>query len=156
MIYTCCYWYCYYFPCRPRANQTEESDYDIEMGLPLPTHHSPTRSVPVPVHEITPRMIHQFKDVGEDEEASSCTCCPICLEEYAPEDKVVRLSKCKHVLHPDCIGPWLQKNPTCPNCRSSVSGEDWCVMNKDEEYGPEEVTAENLVEDGGEQVRVLA
>lgn len=24
---------------------------------------------------------------------------------------------CKHIFHPDCVGPWLEKNPTCPVCK---------------------------------------
>ncbi|XP_010534025.1 PREDICTED: RING-H2 finger protein ATL68-like [Tarenaya hassleriana] len=135
------------------------ASFDIEMALPPRRLSAP----PYPEVAITPKMIHEFKDVmvrGEDDEGgANKTCCPICLEVYMPEDKVVCLSKCHHLFHPACIDRWLRKNPTCPNCRSSVSGKAWCVIKKDAEIDDndnvEGVTDENpvvvVVEDVAEQ-----
>ena len=48
--------------------------------------------------------------------------CSICLNTFENGDKVHKLS-CNHYFHSDCetcpgIIPWLQKNNTCPVCRT--------------------------------------
>lgn len=46
--------------------------------------------------------------------------CNICLLEYEVGDIVVwsrRPHGCHHVFHEDCLLDWLQRKPTCPNCR---------------------------------------
>ena len=45
--------------------------------------------------------------------------CSICLEEYKKNDKLVQL-KCKHVYHPGCINDWLDRQSSCPICRSEI------------------------------------
>lgn len=43
--------------------------------------------------------------------------CPICLDDYSEESKV-RLLKCEHGFHPECIDKWLTDcNYKCPVCR---------------------------------------
>jgi hypothetical protein len=43
--------------------------------------------------------------------------CPICLDDYSDESKV-RLLKCEHGFHPECIDKWLTDcNYKCPVCR---------------------------------------
>mgnify|MGYP000688442697 CR=1 FL=1 len=46
--------------------------------------------------------------------------CNICLLEYEVGDVVVwsrRPNGCHHAFHGDCLLDWLQRKPTCPNCR---------------------------------------
>ncbi|KAI3444419.1 hypothetical protein Pfo_001084 [Paulownia fortunei] len=47
--------------------------------------------------------------------------CSICLEEYHAKDTVKCLPQCGHYFHAECIDQWLQKNTTCPVCRTSLS-----------------------------------
>ena len=42
--------------------------------------------------------------------------CAICLTDFQLDDEASRLV-CAHQFHPDCIGPWLQSNRSCPLCR---------------------------------------
>lgn len=46
--------------------------------------------------------------------------CLICLEEYAP-DNDLRLLKCTHAFHRDCVDRWLTEGQNgCPLCRTPV------------------------------------
>lgn len=42
--------------------------------------------------------------------------CSICLDNFAEGEKV-RILKCKHEFHCDCIELWIQGHGTCPICR---------------------------------------
>ncbi|KDQ55502.1 hypothetical protein JAAARDRAFT_134088, partial [Jaapia argillacea MUCL 33604] len=46
--------------------------------------------------------------------------CPICLDDYADDDPVLRLPDCGHWLHKGCLEQWLRTARTCPVCRSNV------------------------------------
>jgi len=43
-------------------------------------------------------------------------CCPICNEEFAMEESVLRMP-CTHVFHQNCVMPWLELKQNCPICR---------------------------------------
>ncbi|KAF8999120.1 hypothetical protein BDQ17DRAFT_1246899, partial [Cyathus striatus] len=47
--------------------------------------------------------------------------CPICLEDYAQEDMLMKLSECSHWMHRACLHQWLKAGTTCPVCRKSVT-----------------------------------
>lgn len=49
--------------------------------------------------------------------------CAVCLNEFANEDKLRLLPKCKHAFHTECIDTWLLSNSTCPLCRRSLLPE---------------------------------
>ncbi|MCO5564081.1 hypothetical protein L7F22_017737 [Adiantum nelumboides] len=47
--------------------------------------------------------------------------CPICLEKFETNDKMLRLP-CNHPFHVDCILPWLRSNnDKCPFCRAQIT-----------------------------------
>lgn len=46
--------------------------------------------------------------------------CAVCLNEFANEDRLRLLPKCKHAFHLECIDTWLLSNSTCPLCRRSL------------------------------------
>ncbi|KAG0583933.1 hypothetical protein KC19_3G172700 [Ceratodon purpureus] len=46
--------------------------------------------------------------------------CAVCLNEFANEDRLRLLPKCKHAFHVECIDTWLLSNSTCPLCRRSL------------------------------------
>ncbi|RDB29834.1 hypothetical protein Hypma_013932 [Hypsizygus marmoreus] len=48
--------------------------------------------------------------------------CPICLDDYEPEDTLLKLSDCSHWLHRECLQQWLKGASTCPVCRKTVKG----------------------------------
>ena len=47
--------------------------------------------------------------------------CPICLEEYNEEKRIV--TKCGHVFHDECLNQWIEasSNYSCPYCKEIVS-----------------------------------
>jgi hypothetical protein len=49
-----------------------------------------------------------------------CKMCIICNDEFK-EDDIVKITKCKHVLHDECLKPWLLKeSKKCPVCRMEL------------------------------------
>ncbi|XP_016927526.2 uncharacterized protein [Drosophila suzukii] len=44
--------------------------------------------------------------------------CPICNEFYRASDQVCGISTCGHVFHKYCLGRWLNRSLTCPQCRT--------------------------------------
>ena len=46
--------------------------------------------------------------------------CIICFEEYKEGDIIIELD-CKHIYHDPCISKWLQKDLSCPICRSQLN-----------------------------------
>ncbi|KAI9064647.1 hypothetical protein FKP32DRAFT_1625454 [Trametes sanguinea] len=78
-------------------------------------------------------QIVKFSELGQYERegkvASNCTeRCLICLDDYQPDDDV-RLMRCRHAFHKDCVDKWLQVGRNnCPACRSKgVSTADELV-----------------------------
>ncbi|KAF3341454.1 RING-H2 finger protein ATL39-like protein [Carex littledalei] len=64
--------------------------------------------------------MYQYTRQGKgDEPAPDCT---ICLNDLDEGDAVRLLPVCMHLFHRDCIDLWLEKNNTCPVCRSRVIG----------------------------------
>ena len=45
--------------------------------------------------------------------------CSICLSSLDKEQSLKSL-KCTHIFHNDCINTWLNKNTTCPICRTII------------------------------------
>ncbi len=53
----------------------------------------------------------------EDEYSKMCI---ICNDDFK-EDDIVKITKCKHVLHDECLKPWLLKeSKKCPVCRMEL------------------------------------
>ena len=48
--------------------------------------------------------------------------CPICLENFKLGE-TVRVLKCKHFSHQNCLDPWLKLSATCPECKGGVERE---------------------------------
>ena len=46
--------------------------------------------------------------------------CSICYIDFLNEDFTIDLPGCRHTFHWGCIKVWLEKSPTCPECRTNV------------------------------------
>jgi Ring finger domain len=49
--------------------------------------------------------------------------CAVCLCQYEPQQLGIELP-CEHVLHEECILPWLREHNTCPVCRWELPVEN--------------------------------
>ncbi|XP_010557977.1 PREDICTED: putative RING-H2 finger protein ATL71 [Tarenaya hassleriana] len=56
---------------------------------------------------------------GRKREASTTSCCSICLADYNDRDMIRVLPDCNHIFHDKCVDPWLFLSSTCPVCRTS-------------------------------------
>lgn len=46
--------------------------------------------------------------------------CSICLENFAADQNICKLSRCAHEFHQECLKTWLTRRRKCPNCRRRV------------------------------------
>jgi len=46
--------------------------------------------------------------------------CPVCMEDFGPEDDV-RVTPCGHAFHHGCLADWLRRSTTCPLCRDDIA-----------------------------------
>ena len=44
--------------------------------------------------------------------------CSICLDDFDSEKEIIFLD-CKHIYHTECILEWINKDASCPLCRSN-------------------------------------
>lgn len=55
--------------------------------------------------------------------------CPICLDDFAQGETIVRELPCNHIYHPECIDPFLRENSSlCPMCKKSVLPAGYCPV----------------------------
>lgn len=47
--------------------------------------------------------------------------CAVCLSEFEEDETIRIIPICSHLFHIDCIDIWLQNNPNCPLCRTTIS-----------------------------------
>jgi hypothetical protein len=58
------------------------------------------------------------KNIVSLEEIDKSSICSICLEDFNSE-KDISILDCKHIYHMDCIIEWINKDPSCPLCRTN-------------------------------------
>lgn len=80
-----------------------------ERGFVIPrSSDGPSRSGNPPASErFVKRLPHLkiSKEIADSKEP-----CVVCSERFKVLDDVIKLP-CRHIFHPDCIHPWLQKVP---------------------------------------------
>lgn len=72
------------------------------------------------------RQIKTTRFHVEESDVEEKPTCTICLCEYEEGD-AVKMLRCGHSFHSDCIDPWLiNKKALCPICRRGIyTVEDW-------------------------------
>lgn len=69
-------------------------------------------------------LINYKKPIKETTSGGECA---VCLTEFQPEEQLRKIPICSHLFHIDCIDIWLQNNPNCPLCRTSISAQNWLI-----------------------------
>jgi hypothetical protein len=68
---------------------------------------------------VSPRVVEKIKTNTVDPNIlAKDSCCSICLEDFDNTKNNVYLD-CQHIYHEDCIIEWINKDPSCPLCRSN-------------------------------------
>ncbi|KAI0317835.1 hypothetical protein OF83DRAFT_1057920, partial [Amylostereum chailletii] len=96
-----------------------DSSYESLLSLAATLGDAKPRSTPEDVIKSLPKG--QYKDWKH---ADSDTRCPICLDDYAEDDALLRVPQCNHWLHQGCLEQWLHGATTCPVCRGRVGGQN--------------------------------
>jgi hypothetical protein len=62
----------------------------------------------------------QTERFEECKENMNSTICIICNDEFQKDD-IVKITKCSHVIHDECLKPWLlNESKKCPVCRAEL------------------------------------
>jgi len=120
---------------QPLGDYMRDEDFDssYENLLSLSTALGEAKSRAVPEQVITSLPTGFYKDwatTGSDQR------CPICLDDYKPLDRVLKLTDCSHWLHQGCLEQWLRGASTCPICRNAVKGNRGQDDENEEDSGP--------------------
>ena len=62
---------------------------------------------------------------------------------------------CGHLFHSNCVGDWLERHATCPECRTEITASLISALGDDEEEGGcvGSVSGVGSVSVGGEQLQ---
>jgi hypothetical protein len=94
------------FCLRSRAINNHDSDLDNTLNQP-----DDNQTLPKIISEIKKNTVHSDTiDKG--------LICSICLDDFNSEKEVIFLD-CKHIYHMECIIEWINKDASCPLCRSN-------------------------------------
>ncbi|CAI5708405.1 unnamed protein product [Peronospora destructor] len=71
--------------------------------------------------KITANLNERFPNPTEEELQETDRTCIICREEMIPG--ACKKLPCSHIFHVDCLKMWVQRQQTCPTCRSNIPTE---------------------------------
>ncbi|XP_022862497.1 RING-H2 finger protein ATL22-like, partial [Olea europaea var. sylvestris] len=93
----------------------------VTTSMPPETTNVYTDEIPSQCTIVTTVIDELKKKYCTVSEGPNFVSCAICLEEYQCEETIKYITQCGHYFHCDCIDQWLQKNQSCPVCRTSLS-----------------------------------
>ncbi|KAF1316586.1 E3 ubiquitin-protein ligase hrd1, partial [Globisporangium splendens] len=68
--------------------------------------------------KITANLNERFPNPTEEELQETDRTCIICREEM--DSEACKKLPCSHIFHIDCLKMWVQRQQTCPTCRSTI------------------------------------
>lgn len=70
-------------------------------------------------HTVSQRVVEKIKNNTVDPTVlAKDSFCSICLDDFDETKDIVYLD-CQHIYHEDCIIEWINKDPSCPLCRTN-------------------------------------
>ncbi|OBZ77552.1 E3 ubiquitin ligase BIG BROTHER-related protein [Grifola frondosa] len=97
----------------------EDLDTSYEGLLRLSTFLGEVGPRGTPDHVVSSLPNGLYKDWAKPGETDER--CPICLDDYAPTDPVLKIPGCSHWFHKTCLEKWLKTARSCPVCRGRVA-----------------------------------
>jgi len=86
-----------------------------------------TSDLEVPAAAALSKSEHQIS--SEHHPSFSQTTCPICIDDFVPNETTVRELPCKHIFHPECIDLFLRDSSSlCPLCKTSALPAGYCPV----------------------------
>jgi len=99
----------YFSCCCFRGLNRAERDTDLNARLTQETQST----------QVSPRVVEKIKTNTVDPNVlTKGSSCSICLEDFDETKDIVYLD-CQHIYHEDCIIEWINKDPSCPLCRTN-------------------------------------
>lgn len=96
-------------------------------NIPSPTIHAETGMKTAPLSRRPSAPSATSSANTSIPSAFSQPTCPICLDDFEPNETQVRELPCRHIFHPDCIDTFLLSNSSlCPMCKKSVLPAGYC------------------------------
>ncbi|KAI4278178.1 MAG: hypothetical protein LQ337_001192 [Flavoplaca oasis] len=106
----------------------KESDNVATASPPLePTLNAESYPVQPPVLSPAAVPIQSSPEPKQQQPSYAQPTCPICLDDFIPQETTVRSLPCHHIYHPECIDPFLLRNSSlCPVCKAKVLPVGFC------------------------------
>lgn len=80
---------------------------------------APAPSTAAGAKEAAPRKVVQYTQPT----------CPICLDDFASGETIIRELPCGHIFHPECVDPFLKSSSSlCPVCKRSSLPPGYCPV----------------------------
>jgi Ring finger domain len=93
----------------------------VPLKIRQPAHTSNSAlppSMAVPIEAPAPAPAESAPELIN---ATTCTTCSICIDDFEAGETLILLPRCKHAFHKDCIQPWLlERQGCCPLCKANV------------------------------------
>ncbi|CAE7269246.1 E3 ubiquitin-protein ligase [Symbiodinium microadriaticum] len=93
---------------------SDEEDSDVEASAGC-------SELEISKHTLCHIVTHPGGGPGPDQGPREETCA-VCLEDFRDGD-LVRVLRCFHTFHRDCVDTWLARNHLCPICKQDVAGQ---------------------------------
>jgi len=112
----------------PREHPRRSYEFVIPMDLTppqTPQNQSSSQQTQKPNQLLGQEIIQYYfpkKSFSQLKTPFPHTTCSICLDDFKAESECHQLY-CFHIFHEKCIGEWLAKHDSCPDCRKPMTRE---------------------------------
>jgi hypothetical protein len=110
-------------PVSPYVGEAEQGDKSIAQASTTIDPETTMKGIPLSRRSSAP----DTPPVTHTSALFAQSTCPICLDDFEPNESQVRELPCRHIFHVDCIDPFLLNNSSlCPICKQSVLPPGYC------------------------------
>jgi len=97
---------------RPRNQELREPENQLDASTDILFYfYLPRTLSPETIRRET--TLTTFRDIESPNNLS----CPICLEQFQPDQEVTIINSCKHIFNTTQLTTWFEDKTTCPVCR---------------------------------------